>query len=372
MFLPDLFSSFGEFIGQEERFIFIAFCLNYMLVESLYAAMGFGVYINSRVETEGWDLQILFKKFESSKAPAEPSKESSGKPLDDSSSGAAKTLQNSTMPLVFVLCVFLFFPAAANAQDLPGPQAAPEEPSEAPVEEPSEESVEFFPEGFLSDESSPREVLGEVLSSPDFGYTEPSWRIRLKKESEEKELPDIPGIDVSGFEKIKEALGFGLRALVCLVIGGAVVFIFYRLYQNRGNFGSHKPKGRVNYRNPLFSPESPEALFARASRFFASGNIREAWAACLQGSISAYSRYGDISFPPDATEYGCLALVRSSGGRGDGGFGELVSNWIYLAYGGRTPPEGSFERSLEFGRALKTSLGSPLPSLPPMEEKGNA
>jgi hypothetical protein len=42
---------------------FIAFCFNYILVESLYVCMGFGLYINSRVEVEGWDLQILFNKF---------------------------------------------------------------------------------------------------------------------------------------------------------------------------------------------------------------------------------------------------------------------------------------------------------------------
>ena len=46
-----------------EIFIFAAFCLNYILVESLYVCMGFGLYINSRIELEGWDLELLFRKF---------------------------------------------------------------------------------------------------------------------------------------------------------------------------------------------------------------------------------------------------------------------------------------------------------------------
>ena len=46
-----------------EIFIFAAFCFNFILVESLYVCMGFGLYINSRVEVEGWDLQLLFQKF---------------------------------------------------------------------------------------------------------------------------------------------------------------------------------------------------------------------------------------------------------------------------------------------------------------------
>jgi hypothetical protein len=341
MFLPDSFSNLWDFIAQEEGFVFIAYCVNYMIVESLYGAMGFGVYINSRVETEGWDLELLFKKFESLET---------GK---DSSSGAAKTLQNNSILPVFTLCVFLFFPAFSHAEELPVPQAAPEEPAEKPAE--------FFPQGFLPPESIPQEALDEVLASPDFGYSKPGWSIGPKNSPEPGE-----SLDTSDFDVIKEALGSGLRIFVGLVIGGFAAFVFYRLYRNRGKF-ARKPKGGVNYRNPLFSPDSPEALFARAAELSAAGSIREAWAACLRGSIAAYSRYGDISFPPDATEYGCLALVRSSAGGGDEDFGELVSNWIYLAYGGRNPPEGSFEKSLGFGRALKDTL-----VFRPPEEKGDA
>ena len=50
------------------------------------------------------------------------------------------------------------------------------------------------------------------------------------------------------------------------------------------------------------------------------------------------------------------SLVRASFAGDAGGFDELVTNWIYLAYGGKNPPEGAFERSLEFGRALETTL----------------
>jgi hypothetical protein len=347
MFLPDAFFNLGDFITREEGFIFIIYCVNYMLVESLYAAMGFGIYINSRVETEGWDLQILFQKFESA-----------GAGENSSSSGKAEALQNNKIVPVLTLCLFLFFPAPANAEDFPVPPGAVEETAEMPGDENAEEEpADFFPESFLPPEAVPREALEEVLASPDFGYSKPGWGIRFKNDEE----PDLnkretPEDLLAWFEKLKEALGFALRIIVCLAIGGFAAFVVYRLYRNRGNSGFGKSGGGVNYRNPLFSPESPEALFNKASEFFASGRIREAWAACLRGSIAAYSRYGDISFPPDATEYGCLALIRSSPGGDAGGFGDLVTNWIYLAYAGRNPPEGAFERSLDFGRNLETAL----------------
>jgi hypothetical protein len=345
MVLPDLFSNLGDFITRGERFIFIACCVNYMILESLYGAMGFGVYINSRVETEGWDLQILFQKFEKT-----------GAGENSSSPGTPGAFQNNKILIGLVFCLFLFLQTPANAVESSG-------------EEPAETPVEFFPEGFLPAEAIPRETLDEVLASPDFGYSKPGWGIRVKPKDEEP-VRVRPQMDVPAwFEKIKQLLAFGLRIFVCLAIGGFAVFVFYRLYRNRGAFNSRTPKGGANYRNPLFSPESPEALFDKASKFFASGSIREAWAACLRGSIAAYSRYGDIAFPSGATEYGCLALVRSSFAGDAGGFDELVTNWIYLAYGGKNPPEGAFERSLEFGRALGTTLE---PVKDPAAEQGDA
>ena len=63
LFFPAAFSYIEDNWKAVEVFAFIAFCLNYILVESLYVCMGFGLYINSRVELEGWDLQLLFSKF---------------------------------------------------------------------------------------------------------------------------------------------------------------------------------------------------------------------------------------------------------------------------------------------------------------------
>jgi hypothetical protein len=54
---------FDDFLKRGELFFFAAWCVNCMLVESLYVCMGFGLYLNSRLELEGWDLQVLFRRF---------------------------------------------------------------------------------------------------------------------------------------------------------------------------------------------------------------------------------------------------------------------------------------------------------------------
>jgi hypothetical protein len=61
LFRPGFFSSFTAYLDGLKAFIFFAYGVNYLLVESLYVCMGFGLYVNSRLEREGWDLQLLFQ-----------------------------------------------------------------------------------------------------------------------------------------------------------------------------------------------------------------------------------------------------------------------------------------------------------------------
>jgi hypothetical protein len=41
--------------------IFGAYTCNFFLIESLYVCMGFALYLNSRIEVEGWDIELLFR-----------------------------------------------------------------------------------------------------------------------------------------------------------------------------------------------------------------------------------------------------------------------------------------------------------------------
>jgi len=52
-----------EFFRNAEIYFFAIWCFNYMLVETLYVCMGFSLYINSRINVEGWDMEIMFRNF---------------------------------------------------------------------------------------------------------------------------------------------------------------------------------------------------------------------------------------------------------------------------------------------------------------------
>jgi len=297
---------------------FAAFCFNYVLVESLYVCMSFGLYINSRVELEGWDLQLLFRKF-------------AGTVRVEKAAGPAV----KALPVICLLFFILIRSASSSVY--------------------AQETAEPFPEFFPIISESALENLEDILASDDFGSEREGWGIRYKYS---RERPEIPDVDVdSWLHEIRQVFSFILRLIVILALVASLGFALYWLSKSRRRRLFPLRDTGKSYANPLMSGASPESLFVKAEGFFQTGNQREAWAACLAGCLGAYTRDHSVSFPVDATEYGCLALARSALGAKAEGFGELVEDWVFLAYGGRPPERGSFERALSYGRSLLRGAG---------------
>jgi hypothetical protein len=221
-----------------------------------------------------------------------------------------------------------------------------------------DEEGEYFPPDFMPVELVPMQSLEEILSSDEFGGFTTGWTIVPKNRNEES--VELPEIDLDPWlERLKESLALTLRAFIILVLAGFIVFALIRLKSLRSSELAKRLRRNV-YANSFVSDENPETLFDRADNYFQRGLVREAWASCLCGAISAYDQYLDLTFPPDATEYNCLERVKSHFGQEGANsntdeFGDLIRNWVLLAYGGRSPADGSFERALAFGRNIKNS-----------------
>jgi hypothetical protein len=345
---PDMMPFLQRYFAEFEVCIFAAYCLNYILIESLTVAMGFGIYINSRIEAEGWDLEILLRQFAESHAKPPilpPDKRPDGPP--DSRKVPPVPLDPAGAPLLLCL-VLILFPPGGYAET---PEAAGM---------PGKVLFGSFEEIFNGkDGETPEEILGEVLSSPDFGETREGWGIRFKRQ-EYGPLPEYPLPRRIGL--IKQGFAYVLKFCLILALGGAVVFIFLR----RQKFPREPalPKDRVSRTSPTPPPDDPRVLLARAELCQKQDRYREAWALCFGGAIAAYNRYRGIPFPPGATEYECLALVRAAAetspaartGSGEAGdFAALVFCRVSLAYGGRVPDPEAFENSLAFCRSLLPS-----------------
>jgi hypothetical protein len=209
--------------------------------------------------------------------------------------------------------------------------------------------------------SWPREELEEVLASPDFGGEEESWGIRFREAKEQEEAS--AALDLSSFwerlRKIREFFGKALRGILAAVIVGAAGVTIFRLLKTGGKGVRASRSLRSLGARPSGPRDEPLGLLENARAFYARGEIREAWAFCLRAARAAYSASRGLVFPPGATEYNCLSLVREAGGDSSGGFGRLVNGWIQAAYAGRVPSPGAFEEALEFCRALAARKEGP-------------
>ena len=209
----------------------------------------------------------------------------------------------------------------------------------------------LFPPGLRAQEPPAPEfnaaafsVLEEVLASPDFGGEKPGWAIRLKPRLRENQAPALPRIPWLG--NITRIFAWALRFLLVGGILGLGIFLFFRFRARLREKGPTPAQSR--FLSPDGEKESPESLLEKARARYGEGKIREAWAYCFSGAVAAFSRYQGLHFPPDATEYDCLALAAAPG------FAPLVTAWVGFAYGGKVPPEEAFTTALDFCRSLLT------------------
>jgi hypothetical protein len=292
-FSPFVFSRLEKH-GSPEFFLLLAYAVNYIFLEGLYVCMGFGIYINSRVKVEGWDIQLLFRNFAVRKK----------------------------IPPVLLGCLILGV---------------------------------FLPGKGFADPGIPLPVLEQILDSADFGGEVSEWDIRLKNRGKPEVYQfsgPVPWMDI-----LREGSARGLR-LVLMVAASLALILFLAIrfrYLRREWFPTDKRRIRVP---PGVVPDSPESLLEEARAFYARGDIREAWSRCFSAAIAAYGQVRRLSIPADATEYECLSLVRAAASDTAGDFAFLLRNWISLAYGGIPPDLASFERSLDFCRSLAAAPGA--------------
>jgi len=294
----------GEFWGKAEIYIFATWCINYIIIETIYVCMGFSLYINSRINVEGWDLEIMFRGF------------------------AEKIKSKKTAGVLIVFCLAcLFFPVNTFAFDLQN--------------------------GTIDD--VPLEILQDILDSPDFGGEKDSWGIRLKKQTEPNDNFNINPM----MERLRTIFASTLRLILIMLIATLAVFLFLyvRKLVNERNTAAKKSAVSVLHGIPLLNPVE---LLEKAAYFFEHENMRLAWGYCTAAVILSWSLYKGLAFPPNATESDCAGMVNSMTSNNPdeaNAFCTLINDWINFAYAGRLPPVGHFEEAVIFCKSLRTANG---------------
>ncbi|MCL2442664.1 MAG: hypothetical protein FWD13_04275 [Treponema sp.] len=279
-------------------FIYAAWCFNYMLVETIYVCMGFSIYINSRIIIEGWDIEIFFRNF-------------------------AKKHKNKINNVLLIVIIFtcLFMPV----------------------------------KGYAYDDHVPLDELQVILDSPEFGSEEDTWGIRLKKPIQ---LNNDMEFDMDRMSRVRQIIALIFRFIIIGSIAGLIFFLIQYL-RKTGKSSSGRIKNVTKKIQHKKHGEDIKQLLDKAFEFYKKGEIRLAWGYCTAAVIQSWTSYKSIVFPPNATESDCLNIVnlKAAGSPEAFTFNTIIKNWIYLAYAGRLPPEGSFEEAAALCDRIRTENG---------------
>ncbi|MCM8625178.1 hypothetical protein [Accumulibacter sp.] len=325
--------------GLQRVFGHLLFMLAETIVEPLYVASGFALYLNRRSELEGWDIEIVLRGM------------------------APRRTNNWTGCAVLALsgAVLIGWPSVslhAAAETDPALACAPADSCTAAAADssrkPRDGPGEVGPA--RGEPGSARAVIDGVLEDPVFGRASQgwSWRWRDPGTPSDESLP----VWLNWIGEAVESLAELLRVLVWVASGLGVALAIRFLYGRRRRLGA----GRVHTPSePVTGPDDRgDALPAdvpEAARFaLASGRAVEAVSLLYRGALMSLIVERQIDFAAGDTEADCLGRVTGRLPEAVQRFFEaLVSCWRLAAYGPLAPSMAEVDRlivdwAVHFGR----------------------
>ena len=264
------------------------------VTEPLFVAVGFALYLNRRTVTEGWDLELAFRRL-------------------------ARKITRSEALRVSLLLLFGWLSFSA------GPLGAT-----------------------TWDREQAKSEIEDVLSDPVFGTKETvktwrprnNWLEKLFERSEKKETSNL---------NFGPALGQLLR-FVLIAIAAILLFLAVRaLRPPRIELRRAEAKGE-----PVPIPDAmgvvldlaelPDDIVTQAQIHWRAGGHRAALSLLFRGAIRVLTEQNQLKIQDFATEEECLRKVRRKASKElSGYFTQLVRDWQKTAYGHRPPSNERFD-----------------------------
>jgi len=259
------------------------------VVEPLYVAAGFALYLNRRAILEGWDLELALRRLAQRLATV-----------------------RAAVPVACLVAAaaLAFAPDAAFAQPARPPEAA-------------------------------RQEIVEVLKDPDFQ----EWREVLRWRYRSEQRPAEPEVESPFWSGLGAVLGSIAEFAMWLLAAAAIVIA---LLAARRFLPGLLEAREDRYRPPdalfglIVTPESlPEDLPAAAIDLVVRGRLREALSLLYRGALVSLMHVHHVALTEGRTEGDCLRAARGVLATESAQyFGRLVRVWQAAAYAGRMPDAG--------------------------------
>jgi len=277
-------------------FFWLVVCVQmfaYMVMEPFYVSSGFALYINSRTLTEGWDIELAFKRLAIR--------------LKDIRSGAASKI--GTALLVLVAAVMFVAPSARACDD------------------------------------SYREGAKQVLADEDFTIHHRTIKVPVESSGGNSFFEWLAGmLGGSGMPGFMGLLGTILFYIVLVAIIAGIVYL---IIKNRHIFSGGVGTGRRSEARPKTEaimgmdvrPESlPDDVVSAARAAWRDGDSHLALSLLYRGSIAWLVHRETLPIEESDTEGDCLRRVEMVNNTEYGPyFKNLTGMWVDVAYGEKEP-----------------------------------
>ena len=325
--------SLNDLLGNKDPllqiFRYFCFALGATAIAPFYVAAGFSLYINRRIELEGWDIEIRFRRMATSTKPATSPRRPAAVAI-----------------LSALLCLPLLSPPA-RAEDRA--TAAASENSTDPAQQ----------------QKLVQQRIQKILDGADFKSAKIEHHWRFKKQPDEQTDSKVPEWLIRIIEAMESVTGFslqhqqglidfvdGLRAIFWTVLIGLFAYLLLRFRDSLREW-LHLPV-------PQHSTKSmPEILFGldvradsvsddvieQVNRLCLQQRCREALSLLYRASLTKLLHNFDLPFRDDMTEGECVQIV-AAGTRTDTKdfFTRLTRSWQLQAYAHIAPAPATMEQ----------------------------
>ena len=288
------------------------------LVAPFYISCGFALYLNRRVELEGWDLEMGLRRL-------------------------ATRVRSSTRTLPVMLIVLLLIPYT----DAFALQAPAEPRPQVPVEDLFEAEQDTLSEV----RRQSRTVIDEVLADAAFHEL---TTVRFPKFLEDllnAEAQDNEDADWSWLPEFFRIVSLVLEVLLWVAAIAALLWLGYRvrLFDWLSGGGWRSPFRRPFRRSGMVAglAVSEDSLPAQVSRsamqLWENGDPRQAMSLLYRATLSRLMTRFDCNYSRSDTEADCLTIARRQTSTEIADYvGELTAAWVSVAYAHRLPSTEDF------------------------------
>lgn len=256
-----------------------------MLVETLYVAGGFVLYLNRRIILEGWDIELVFRK------------------LTQRQERFKHQAAGSTLTLLLGVCLVLTGGLSADVQAAAHNASSAYEQILPPVNQ-----TKQAPE-------ASSDIINEVMAEPMFNRFKKVETLKYIGDINEQKTPQNADYFwlTDAFEAIGKTLAFIFEmGLWILVLIAVFLLVKYRERLNLGFF--KKPQTIVKPPETLFGldlrEESlPDNVAQQAMLLYQQQDYRAAMALLYRATLAYLVRHYKFDLKQGATEGDCLTLV---------------------------------------------------------------